>query len=66
MAAGTVRILDAVAWAECEPIIREAVLDIVRPYGLTPTVDYLQGVPPVVNEPPPTRCWPRRCCACSG
>ena len=51
MAAGTVRILDAVAWAQCEPIIREAVLDIVRPYGLTPTVDYLVGVPPVVNEP---------------
>ena len=51
MAAGTVRILDAVAWAQCEPIIREAVIDIVRPYGLTPTVDYLQGVPPVVNEP---------------
>lgn len=49
--AGTVRILDAVAWAECEPIVREAVLDIVRPYGLTAHVDYLQGVPPVVNDP---------------
>ncbi len=51
LAAGTVRILDAVAWAECEPIIREAVLDIVRPYGVTATIDYLQGVPPVVNDP---------------
>jgi amidohydrolase len=51
MAAGTVRILDAVAWAECEPIVREAVQDIVRPYGVTATVDYLQGVPPVVNDP---------------
>jgi amidohydrolase len=49
--AGTVRILDAVAWAACEPIIREAVHDIVRPYGVTATVDYLQGVPPVVNDP---------------
>ncbi len=49
--AGTVRILDAVAWAGCEPIIREAVLDIVRPYGVTSHVDYLQGVPPVVNDP---------------
>ena len=48
--AGTVRILDAVAWAECEPIIREAVLDLVRPYGVTAHVDYLQGVPPVVND----------------
>lgn len=51
MAGGTVRILDAVAWAGCEPIIREAVHDIVRPYGVTATVDYLQGVPPVVNDP---------------
>ncbi len=51
MVAGTVRILDAVAWAECEPIIREAVHDIVRPYGVNATIDYLQGVPPVVNDP---------------
>ncbi|GAA5148104.1 M20 family metallopeptidase [Nocardioides marinquilinus] len=51
LAAGTVRILDAEAWAGCEPIIREAVHDIVRPYGVTATVDYLQGVPPVVNDP---------------
>ncbi|MDO9458480.1 amidohydrolase [Nocardioides sp.] len=50
MVAGTVRILDAVAWAGCEPIIRDAILDIVRPYGVTATVDYLQGVPPVVND----------------
>lgn len=49
--AGTVRILDAVAWAECEPIIREAVLEIVRPYGVTAHVDYQRGVPPVVNDP---------------
>lgn len=50
LVAGTVRILDAVAWAQCEPIIREAVQDIVRPYGVSATVDYLQGVPPVVND----------------
>jgi amidohydrolase len=48
---GTVRILDAEAWARCEPIVREAVLDIVRPYGVTARIDYLQGVPPVVNDP---------------
>lgn len=50
MAAGTVRILDPVAWAGCEPAIREAIQDIVRPYGVTANVDYLQGVPPVVND----------------
>ncbi len=51
LVAGTVRILDAVAWAECEPIIREAILEIVRPYGVTAFVDYQRGVPPVVNDP---------------
>ncbi|TQK72555.1 MULTISPECIES: amidohydrolase [unclassified Nocardioides] len=50
IASGTVRILDAEAWASCEAVVREAVLDIVRPYGVTANVDYLQGVPPVVNE----------------
>ncbi|WP_242530312.1 amidohydrolase [Nocardioides aromaticivorans] len=50
IASGTVRILEAGAWAACEPVVREAVLDIVRPYGITATVDYLQGVPPVVND----------------
>jgi len=50
IASGTVRILEAQAWASCEPVVREAVLDIVRPYGVTATVDYLQGVPPVVND----------------
>ncbi len=50
IASGTVRILDAEAWAACEAVVREAVLDIVRPYGITATVDYLQGVPPVVND----------------
>ncbi len=50
IAAGTVRILDSVAWASVEAVVREAVLDIVRPYGVTAVVDYLQGVPPVVND----------------
>lgn len=50
LVAGTVRILDAVAWSECEAMIREAVQDIVDPYGVKATVDYQQGVPPVVND----------------
>jgi amidohydrolase len=48
---GTVRILDAVAWADCEAVVREVVDEIVRPYGVTATIDYQRGVPPVVNEP---------------
>ncbi|GEP36714.1 amidohydrolase [Nocardioides psychrotolerans] len=50
LAAGTVRILDAVAWHECEQIVRDAIHDLVRPYGVTATVDYQRGVPPVVND----------------
>ncbi|WP_244929776.1 amidohydrolase [Nocardioides sp. W7] len=51
LVAGTVRILDAVAWADCETLVRELVHDIVRPYGVSAHVDYQRGVPPVVNEP---------------
>jgi amidohydrolase len=48
---GTVRILDAIAWADCELVVREVVDEIVRPYGVTAEIDYQRGVPPVVNEP---------------
>ena len=48
---GTVRILDAVAWADCEEVVRTVVDEIVRPYGVTSEIDYQRGVPPVVNEP---------------
>jgi amidohydrolase len=47
---GTVRILDAVAWADCEAVVREVVAEIVRPYGVSAEIDYQRGVPPVVNE----------------
>jgi amidohydrolase len=48
---GTVRILDAVAWADCEAVVRGVVDEIVRPYGVTAEIHYQRGVPPVVNEP---------------
>jgi len=48
---GTVRILDAVAWADCEKLVREVVPEIVAPYGVTAHLDYMRGVPPVVNDP---------------
>ena len=50
-AAGTVRMLDAVAWSEAEGLIGELVSQIVEPYGVQVEVDYVRGVPPVVNEP---------------
>ena len=50
-AAGTVRMLDAVAWAEAEGLIRELIAQIVAPYGVGAEITYIRGVPPVVNEP---------------
>jgi amidohydrolase len=49
-AAGTVRMLDAVAWADAEQLVRETVNQIVAPYGVTPEVIYVRGVPPVIND----------------
>jgi amidohydrolase len=49
-AAGTVRMLDAVAWAEAEQLVSELIQQIVQPYGVRAEVDYVRGVPPVVNE----------------
>ena len=53
--AGTVRMLDAVAWAEAETLVRRLIDQIVAPYGVTAVVDYKRGVPPVVNESESTR-----------
>ncbi|MFZ2502497.1 MAG: amidohydrolase [Nocardioides sp.] len=50
LVAGTVRMLDAVAWADAEQLVRALVDDIVAPYGVQADVDYTRGVPPVVNE----------------
>jgi amidohydrolase len=48
--AGTVRMLDAVAWEDMEHRIRQHVAEIVAPYGVQADVDYRRGVPPVVND----------------
>jgi len=53
--AGTVRMLDAVAWADAEALVRGMIGEIVSPYGLEAVVDYRRGVPPVINEPESTR-----------
>ncbi len=50
MLAGTVRMLDAVAWADMEDRIRRHVAEIVAPYGVDAEIDYRRGVPPVVND----------------
>ena len=48
---GTVRMLDAVAWVDAEELVRDT--DRARSSSRTawsPTVTYVRGVPPVVNE----------------
>ncbi len=50
VAAGTLRMLDAVAWAEAEELVRGLIGQIVEPYGVRAEVDYVRGVPPVVND----------------
>ena len=47
---GTVRMLDAVAWADAEHLVRTLVGQIVAPYGVSAEVTYQRGVPPVVND----------------
>jgi amidohydrolase len=48
--AGTVRMLDAVAWSEAEKLVPEVVEQVVAPYGVHAEVEYQRGVPPVVND----------------
>ena len=50
-AVGTVRMLDSVAWADAECLVRELIGQIVAPYGVDADVTYIRGVPPVVNDP---------------
>lgn len=47
---GTVRMLDAIAWAEAEKLVPLLVEQIVAPYGVRAEVSYRRGVPPVVND----------------
>jgi amidohydrolase len=48
--AGTLRMLDAVAWADAEGLVRGLVAQVLAPYGVRAEVSYVRGVPPVVNE----------------
>ncbi|HEX5017701.1 MAG TPA: amidohydrolase [Actinomycetes bacterium] len=48
--AGTVRSLDARVWENAEGVVTQAVNDVAAAYGVTVTVDYTRGVPPVIND----------------
>ncbi len=47
---GTLRMLDAAAWHEAEHLVRGLISDIIEPFGVSAEVNYVRGVPPVVNE----------------
>jgi amidohydrolase len=53
-AAGTLRMLDAVAWADAEDLVRGLISEILAPYRVGAEISYVRGVPPVVNEPEAT------------
>jgi amidohydrolase len=57
--AGTVRMLDAVAWVDAEDLVRELIAQILAPYGVGADISYVRGVPPVVNEPAATQMMAR-------
>ena len=50
-AAGTLRMLDPVAWAGAEELVTTLIHQVVAPFGVEAEVDYVRGVPPVVNQP---------------
>jgi amidohydrolase len=49
--AGTVRMLDVRAWDVAQETVTRLVHEVVAPYGVRAEVEYVKGVPPVVNEP---------------
>jgi amidohydrolase len=49
--AGTVRMLDVGLWDVAQETVTRLVHEVVAPYGVRAEVEYLKGVPPVVNEP---------------
>ncbi len=47
---GTVRCLDVAAWDAAGELVARLAEEIVAPYGVGCSVDYVRGVPPVINE----------------
>jgi len=48
-AGGTLRMLSVGEWARAEQLVTALVHEVVAPYGVTAQVEYVRGVPPVVN-----------------
>ncbi|MGY1608923.1 amidohydrolase [Geodermatophilus sp. SYSU D00700] len=48
---GTVRVLDREQWKDAEALLRRLVEQVIAPTGARVDVEYVPGVPPVVNDP---------------
>ncbi|KGH46845.1 N-acyl-L-amino acid amidohydrolase [Modestobacter caceresii] len=48
---GTLRVLDRAVWSEAEELVRRLVTDVATASGARVSIDYVRGVPPVVNDP---------------
>ncbi|MFH8795578.1 amidohydrolase [Streptomyces sp. NPDC017941] len=48
---GTVRCLDLVAWRQAPDLVHGAIQEIADLYRAKSEINYIRGVPPVVNEP---------------
>jgi amidohydrolase len=46
---GTLRVFDHAAWDDAGPLVESLVAEIVAPLGVHAELDYIRGVPPVIN-----------------
>jgi len=49
-AGGSVRVLDRAVWAQAKDLVPEVLRELIVPYRAGYEIDYVQGVPPGVNE----------------
>src|SRR4051812_22614362 len=48
---GTLRVLDRSVWKDAEDLVRRLVTEVAAASGAGVSVEYVRGVPPVVNDP---------------
>jgi amidohydrolase len=48
---GTLRVLDRSVWNEAEDLVRRLVTEVAGASGAEVSIEYVRGVPPVVNDP---------------
>jgi amidohydrolase len=63
---GTLRLLDVRVWEKARSLVEQLVQAVVAPYGVTAEVEYVRGVPPVVNSANAARVFTRAATAVVG